>query len=325
MKSPRVRRSPVMGSTAAVAALTLTIAGCGSSSGEKASASGLEKSTVIVGMLPVEGSAALKLGIDRGLFKAEGLTVKLQVLQGGAEAPPKLTSGNLDIAAGAYVPFFQARAGGFPLRIVADAYESAPGTHTLLVSGDSKIHSVKDLAGKKIGVNAKKNLASLMIQATVRPQGVELDDEKNFVAMPLPNMEAALKTHSVDAVQAVEPFSSQMQKSLGARLITDLSQGPTANFPISGYVATQNWAKRNPKTLAAFQRAVGKAQTLLSDRQVLAHTLPTFTRIDASTAETIHTGVFPTTINTTRLQRVADIMRQYGYLKQSLDVKTLVG
>jgi NitT/TauT family transport system substrate-binding protein len=311
--------------TAVASALTVTIAGCGASGDKKTSSSGLEKSTLTVGMLPVEGSAALRLGIDRGYFKAEGLTVKLQVLQGGAEAPPKLSSGNLDIAAGAYVPFFQAKAGGFPLHIVADAYESAPGTHTLLVAGDSSIHSVRDLAGKKIGVNAKRNLASLMIQATVRPQGVELDEDKNFVAMPLPNMEAALKTHSVDAVQAVEPFSSQMQKSIGARLITDLSQGPTANFPISGYVSTESWAKRNPKALAAFQRAIGKAQQLLADRQVLAHTLPTFTQIDPTTAETIHTGVFPTTINTTRLQRVADIMRQYGYLKQALDVKTLVG
>jgi NitT/TauT family transport system substrate-binding protein len=321
---PCIRRMPMLTGTAAVAVLASMITGCGSSDDGKASASGLEKSTITVGSLPTEGSAALKVGIDRGFFKDEGLTVKLQVLQGGAEAPPKLRSGNLDISVGAYVPFFQAKVGGFPVRIVADAYESAPGTHTLLVANDSPIHSVKDLAGKKIGVNIKHSLASLMVQATVRPQGVDLDDDKNFVAMPFPNMEAALKSRSVDAVQAVEPFSSQMQKSLGARLITDLSQGPTANFPISGFVSTEGWAKKNPKTLAAFQRAVTKAQLLLADRQVLARTLPTITQIDTATAATIHTGVFPTTINTTRLQRVADIMRQYGYLKQPLDVKLLV-
>jgi NitT/TauT family transport system substrate-binding protein len=306
-----------------VAVLALTVAGCGTSGGNDKSSSGVEKSTITVGMLPVEGSAALKLAIDRGFFKAEGLTVKIQILQGGAEAPPKLSSGNLDISAGAYVPFFQAKAGGFPLHIVADAYESAPGTHTLLVANDSPIHRVQDLAGKKIGVNAKRNLASLMIEATVGPQGVKLAD-KNFVAMPLPNMEAAMKSHSVDAVQAVEPFSSQMQKSIGARLVTDLSQGPTANFPISGYVSTETWVKKYPKTAAAFKRAIGKGQAMLADRQVLTQTLPTFTKIEPATAQTIHTGVFPTSINTTRLQRVADIMQQYGYLKRALDVKTLV-
>jgi NitT/TauT family transport system substrate-binding protein len=305
------------------AVLALAVAGCGASGADAKASSGVEKSTISVGMLPVEGSAALRLAIDRGFFKAEGLTVKIQILQGGAEAPPKLSSGNLDISAGAYVPFFQAKAGGFPLRIVADAYESAPGTHTLLVANDSPIHRVQDLAGKKIGVNAKRNLASLMIEAAVGPQGVKLSDE-NFVAMPLPNMEAALKSHSVDAVQAVEPFSSQMQKSIGARLVIDLSQGPTANFPISGYVTTESWVKKYPKTAAAFKRAIGKAQTLLADRQVLTRILPTFTRIEPATAQTIHTGVFPTSINTTRLQRVADIMRQYGYLQRPLDVKTVL-
>lgn len=322
MNFPRIRRILTKWNTL-IALVALAAAGCGTSGADAKSSSGVEKSTLAVGMLPVEGSAALKLAIDRGFFKAEGLTVKIQILQGGAEAPPKLSSGNLDISAGAYVPFFQAKAGGFPLHIVADAYESAPGTHTLLVPNGSPIHRVRDLAGKKIAVNAKRNLASLMIEATVAPQGVELDD-KNFVAMPLPNMEAALKSHSVDAVQAVEPFSSQMQKSLGARLITDLSQGPTANFPISGYVTTESWAKKNPKTAAAFKRAIAKGQALLGDRQVIAQTLPTFTQIDPATAATIHTGVFPTSINTTRLQRVADIMQQYGYLKQRLDVQILV-
>src|SRR6266545_294351 len=322
MKSPPIRGMS-MSRPAAVAAMALMVTACGADA-ETKSPSGLEKSTITVGMLPVEGSAALKLSIDRGFFKAEGLTVKTQTLQGGAEAPPKLTSGNLDIAIGAYVPFFMAKAGGFPLHIVADAWESAPGTHTLLVANNSPIHTVKDLEGKKIAVNIKRNLASLMIQATVRPQGVKLDDNKNFVEMPLPAMEAALKSHSVDVVQAVEPFSSQMQKSLGARLVTDLSAGPTANFLFSGSASTESWAKKNPKTLAAFQRAITKAQTLLADRQVLAQTLPTFTKIDIATAATIHTGIFPTSINTTRLQRVADIMRQYGYLRQPLDVKSLV-
>ncbi len=323
MSFSRSRYVSVIG-TAAVTVLALTLSGCGGGDSGKGGSSGLEKTSLTVGMLPTESGAALQLARARGFFKAEGLDVKVQTLQGGAEAPPKLTSGNLDIAIGAYVPFFMAKAGGFPLHIVADAWESAPGTHTLLVANNSPIHTVKDLEGKKIAVNIKRNLASLMIQATVRPQGVKLDDNKNFVEMPLPAMEAALKSHSVDVVQAVEPFSSQMQKSLGARLVTDLSAGPTANFPVSGYASTESWAKKNPKTLAAFQRAITKAQALLADRQVLAQTLPTYTQIDPATAQTIHTGTYPTSINTTRLQRVADIMRQYGYLRQPLDVKSLV-
>ncbi|HEX6472923.1 MAG TPA: ABC transporter substrate-binding protein [Streptosporangiaceae bacterium] len=319
-------RSAAVRGAGVITAMVLAVAGCGGGGGSdsKNSGSGLEKSTITVGYLPVADGAQLKLAIDRGFFKAEGLTVKIQMLKGGAEAPPKMQSGNLDLALGAYVPFFMAKAAGFPLHIVSDAFETAPGTHTIMVAKDSPIHSIKDLAGKKIAVNVKHNLATLLIQATLQPQGVKLDEDKNFVAVPFPNMEAALKNHSVDAAQFVEPFGTQAQKSIGARLITDLSEGPTANFPVGGYASTESWAKKNPKTLAAFQRALAKAQALLADRQTLAQVLPTYTQIDAATAATIHTGVYPTSINTTRLQRVADIMRQYGYLKNPLDVKSLV-
>jgi NitT/TauT family transport system substrate-binding protein len=311
-------------SIAAVTTVVLAIAGCGGPASSGSGHSGPEKSAITVGLLPVADAAQLKLAIDRGFFQAGGLTVKIQMLQGGAEAPPKLSSGALDVSFGAYVPFFMAKAAGFPLHIVADAFESAPGTHTILVARDSPIHTVKDLAGKKVGVNVKHNLSSLMVQATLQPQGVKLDDDKNFVAIPLPNMQAALTNHSVDAVQAVEPFGTQMQKAIGARVITDLSQGPTANFPIAGYASTEGWAKKNPRTLAAFQRAIIKAQGLLADRQVLAQTLPTYTQIDANTAATLHLGLYPTSINTTRLQRVADVMQEYGYSKQPIDVKSLV-
>ena len=323
MRFPPLRRMSLRG-VAVISAVVLAAAGCGGSDDKKASGSGLEKSTITVGLLPIADAAQLKLAIDRGFFKAEGLTVKTQMLQGGAEAPPKLQNGSLDLAIGAYVPFFMARAGGFPLHIVSDAFETAPGTHTLMVAKDSPIHTVRDLVGKKVAVNVKHNLATLLIQATLQPQGVKLDESKNFVAVPFPNMEAALKNHSVDAAQFVEPFGTQAQKSIGARLITDLSQGPTTNFPVGGYASTQSWAKKNPKTAAAFQRAIYKAQAVLADRQVLAQTLPTYTQIDPATAATIHTGIYPTSINNTRLQRVADIMQQYGYLQQPLDVKALV-
>ncbi|HEY7488914.1 MAG TPA: ABC transporter substrate-binding protein [Streptosporangiaceae bacterium] len=309
---------------AAIAALAMAASGCSGSDSQESSPSGLEKSTITVGYLPVADGAQLKLAIDRGFFKAEGLTVKIRMMQGGAEAPPLMQSGAIDLALGAYVPFFMAKAGGFPLHIVADAFETAPGTHTLLVNNDSPIHSVQDLKGKKVAVNVKHNLATLLIQATLQPQGVKLDENKNFVPVNFPQMEAALKNHVVDAAQFVEPFGTQAQKQIGARLLTDLSQGPTANFPVGGYASTETWAKNHPKTVAAFQRALYKAQALLADRQVLAQTLPTYTQIDANTAATLHVGVYPTSINTTRLQRVADMMQQYGYLKQPIDVKALV-
>jgi NitT/TauT family transport system substrate-binding protein len=311
---------------AAIAALALTITACGGSDAEKpSSSSGLEKATLTVGMLPIQDAAQLKVAIDKGYFAAEGLTVKMEMLGGGAEAVPKLQSGNLDLAVGAWVPFFQAKAGGFPLHIVADAFQTASGTHQIIVAQESPIRSVQDLAGKKMAVNVKKNLATLLVQGTLQPQGVKLDEDSSFVAVPFPNMQAALKNGSVDSAQCVEPFCTLAQQAIGARMIADLGVGPMADFPVGGWASTESWSKNNPNTEAAFKRAILKAQKDLADPQVLVQTLPTYTQIDAKTAATLKVGVYPTSLDAARLQRVADAMRQYGYLEKPLDVKSLVG
>jgi NitT/TauT family transport system substrate-binding protein len=275
-------------------------------------------------MLPIQDAAQLKVAIDKGYFAAEGLTVKMEMLGGGAEAVPKLQSGNLDLAVGAWVPFFQAKAGGFPLHIVADAFQTASGTHQIIVAQDSPIRSVQDLVGKKMAVNVKKNLATLLVQGTLQPQGVKLDEDSSFVAVPFPNMQAALKNGSVDSAQCVEPFCTLAQQAIGARMIADLGTGPMADFPVGGWASTENWSKQNPNTEAAFKRAILKAQKDLSDRQVLAQVLPTYTQIDAKTAAALKVGVYPTSLDAARLQRVADTMQKYGYLEKPLDVKALV-
>jgi NitT/TauT family transport system substrate-binding protein len=312
---------------AAIAALALTLTACSSSASKKPSSSStaLEKTTITVGMLPIQDAAQLKVAIDKGYFAAEGLTVNMQMLGGGAEAVPKLQSGNLDLAVGAWVPFFQAKAGGFPLHIVADAFQTASGTHQIIVAKDSPIHSVQDLTGKKMAVNAKHNLATLLVQGTLQPQGVKLDEDKSFVAVPFPNMQAALKNGSVDSAQCVEPFCTLAEQAIGARMIADLGTGPLADFPVGGWVSTESWAKKNPNTEAAFRRAIIKAQKDLTDRQVLAQVLPTYTTINTQTAAALKAGVYPTSLDAARLQRVADVMKQYGYLDKPIDVKSLVG
>ncbi|MEU8123483.1 ABC transporter substrate-binding protein [Spirillospora sp. NPDC049024] len=317
------RRAAISGSLAI--ALALSAAACGDS--EDKSANGLEKSQITLGVMTVADTAPVQLAISKGLFKAEGLTVKTQVIQGGAAGIPLLKSGRLDFSFGNYVSLLTAatKDPGFKPKIVAEGFNSASKTHTLMVRGDSPYHTVKDLAGKKIGVNTKRNISTLLVRAAAKPQGMDLDEDKNFVEIPPPAMEQALKSKSVDAVQAIEPFGTQMQQSMGARMVADLSSGATADFPIAGYAATEKFTKENPKTVAAFQRALTKAQGMAADRKVVQDILPTYAKgIDAKVASTMSYGSYPTTLNATRIQRVADLMQQFGYVTQRIDAKQYI-
>lgn len=309
--------------TACLTALALALTSCGTSE-EHAAAPRPEKASITVGMLPIADNVQLKVAIDRGLFKAEGLDVKYEVQLGGSDAIPKLKSGRLDISFGAYVPFFQAHASGaIDMRIVADGSQSAPGTDVIILPLDSPIHSVQDLTGKRIGVNVTGSFTEMLVKAAVEPSGVKLT-ERNFVAVPFPDTAKALRDKKIDAALVPEPYSTLLQTTMGARVLVDACQGATADFPLAGYAASADWVKRYPKTLAAFQRAIVKAQRLLQDRVIIEQTVRSYTKIDQKTASILHYTVFPTTLSATRLQRVLDFMRQYGYLKDELDVKSLI-
>jgi NitT/TauT family transport system substrate-binding protein len=320
----RTRRRAFLSGALALT-LAVPLAACGGDDGET-SANGLEKSEITVGNMLIGDTAPMQIALDRGLFKAEGLEVKTSVINGGAEAVPKLKSGQLDISVGNYVSFIAANASGtFKPRIVAECSQATAGTHTLLVPKDSPIRTLADLRGKKIGVNTKRNVSTLMVRSATQGAGLQLDEDRNFVEVPPPNMEAALKSGSVDAVQAIEPFGTQIQRKLGARLLADLSMGATADFPLAGWVSTEEFVSENPKTVAAFQRAIIKAQGIAADSKLVQQTLPKYARgIDADVAASMKLTKFPAALDPARVQHVADVMQQFGLLKQRVDVKPLI-
>ncbi|GAA2598406.1 ABC transporter substrate-binding protein [Actinomadura fulvescens] len=285
---------------------------------------GLERPDLTVGVLPIADSAAVMLARSKGFFRAEGLNVKVEIIQGGATATPKLLSGLLDATLTNYVSLFIARERGNDLQIVADAAASRPGLFTIMVTKDSPVRAPADLKGKVVAVNTLKNIGELASLATLKNAGVEAKDVR-FVEYPLPNMAPALEKRAVEAAWMTEPFITGGKNKLGLRSIADTMTGPMADFPIAGWVVTRRFADKNPKTVAAFRRAVVKAQALLAaDRAELEAVLPTYTSIDAATAKAVTVPTFPTKLDPARIQRVPDVMRQYGYLTGKADAAAAI-
>jgi NitT/TauT family transport system substrate-binding protein len=322
MKFARLRRASLGGALAA--ALALSAAACGGGGSEK-SANGLEKSELNVGVMPIVEGAAVQIAISKGYFKAEGLTVKIHTVTGGADALPKLKGGSLDISQSGHVVFLQAQdTGVLKAKIVAEASSMTKNLNAILVAKDSPIRSPKDLAGKKIATNAKGNQISLLVRAALEPYGIKINEDKDFVIAPFPNQQQLLQTGKIDAAVVPEPYVTQMQQAIGARVLTDFSTGPTKDLPITGYGATEEFVQKNPKTVAAFQRAIVKAQADAADRAVLQETVPKYAKIPSDVLGVVNLPGFPTSTSATRIQRVADVMKQFGYLKSDVDVKSMV-
>ncbi|MEV4256825.1 ABC transporter substrate-binding protein [Spirillospora sp. NPDC049652] len=324
MRFARMRRTPAAGALATGLALTLSLAACGGG-GESKNDKGLEKTDLTVGVMPITEGAGVQIAIDKGYFKQEGLNVRIRTIRGAAEGMPLLQGGSLDISQGGHVGVIKAQASGLlHLKIVAEASSMSKALNGVLVPKDSPIKSPTDLAGKKIGTNARGDQNSLLLRATLAPYKVTIDEDKSVIVAPFPNQEQLLKSGKVDAIAVPEPFVTQVQKDLGARLLTDFAQGPTKDFPITGFDCTEAFAKKNPKTVAAFQRAFRKAQADAGNRAILASAMGHFTKLDPQLVQVISMNGFPTSTNAVRLQRVADVMKEFGYLKQPFAVNTMV-
>lgn len=315
--------------SALVSALALAasvITGCGDSGDDGGGGGGLEMDTIKVASLPLADGAALYVAKKAKLFEAEGLKVEIVPVQKSIQALPALAKGDVNIIAGAnYVSFLQANEKGtLNLSIVAEAATLTSNMMNVLVMPDSKIKTAKDLEGKTVAINILNNIQSLTLNAILKANNVDGSKVK-YVSVPFPQMAAALEKGQVDAIHTVEPFLSDTEKKLGARVAVDGGSEPVTGMAISGFVSTQEWTKKNPKTAAAFQRAIIKAQKMATqDRKKVEEVLPGYTKLDAKVAAVITLPGYPTSLSKTRIQGVADLMVSAGLLKKKPDLDAML-
>jgi NitT/TauT family transport system substrate-binding protein len=301
----------------AVVAVLVAAAGCGRHA-DADSRSGLETTRITIAAGPIADLAPIHLAMQHGLFKDEGLDVQLKSFASGAAATAALVGGQIEVSFGNYGSILLARQGGQDLRIVGEASTAATGTISVIALPTSKVRTATDLTGKKIAVTSLQGTPTAIVSSALRNAGVDPKTVK-YVAVPLPGMSAALSSGAVDAAYVLEPYVTLLGKQFGARKVLDPISGQNAGLALNGYAMTGTFTKANPKTVAAFQRALAKAQALAT-RDAVQKILPKFTKIDPATAQLMALPEFPTTVNPIRIQRVADLMLADGQLKKPLKV-----
>jgi NitT/TauT family transport system substrate-binding protein len=312
-------------------------AGCASrgsnSNGAAATSSGVEKSNLTVAVVPAVDSAGFFIALYDGLFKQQGLHVTFVPAVSSETAIAEQVKGAYDITGGNYVSYIQAQqAGQADLDIFAEGSVMQPGAQALYTMPGSKIANLRDLEGKTVGINAPKNILYLLVASALASAGVPVDSVHFDSNIPLPAMAAALKAGTIQAAVLPEPFASQAQAEFGVTTLADLNQGATTEFPIQGYVVTRQWAAANPRTLAAFRRALEEGQQIAdTNRTSLEQAMedlpmtPEPLGVSKETAALMAVDNYPVgPVDTVRLQRVADVMSQFlGF--PSFNVASMVG
>lgn len=310
---------------ACIAFLTLLAVACGGSGvPDGGNAQGPERTDIKVGVLPTWDAAAVYLAIKKGFFQAEALNVTPVVLASSEEAVSRNLSGAVDFAHNGYVSPIAAASKGLKLRIVVASARAKHNMYVIVTSKASAIHAPRDLAGTTIGMINNKGLPALLTRAALQSAGVDPASVR-FVDVTYPTMGAALQNGSIDASFATDPFQTQFKQTFGARVVLDTIGGLTEDFPIGCYHSTQQFANQNPRTVAAFQRAMTRAHELAaSHRDEVTQVLPSYiSGLTPQTVDTITIGTFSASLDKADAQRVADFMTQQRMLSDRFDVSSM--
>lgn len=276
-------------------------------------------------MLPIADVAPVYLAVERGLFADQGLTVTVELVQGGAAAIPALVSGDLHVSYGNWVSFLLANQEGIDLRAVTAGVAAAPGFTELLALPDSGLEGDPGaLAGTTIAVNTLNNIGELAIRSTLLANDVDPADVQ-LVEVPFPEMGAALERGDVDVIWASEPVPTVVKRDLGAVTVVDSFIGEMDSFPVAGYQATAEFVDANPRTIAAFQQAMAEAVAIIANEpETLTEVLLGYTNLEPDVVAEIALPNYQSLLDLATLERVRDYLVEFDMLETGMDVEALV-
>ena len=285
-----------------------------------------------VGVVPAMDSAVFFVALHDGLFAREGLTVNYSPAVSSETAVAQQLKGRLDISGGNYVSYInEAATGHQPIEVVAEASIMQSGAQTIFTMPSSKIKTLAQLKDHLVGVNAPGNIDYLLDVSVLQENDVTPTSVKFPTApIPFPQMGQMLASGQIAAATLPEPFASQAEQQYGAVPLADLNQGATADFPIEGYVVTKQWAARNPNSLKRFLTALEAGQEISdTDRPAVEQAFaaingPQNGQVTPDIAAVMALDTYPIGIDATRIQRVADVMYQFGLLKSRFSVSSML-
>lgn len=203
---------------------------------------------------------------DKGVFKKNGLDVKLTQLNSSSQLLAALSSNSVQIGAGVASSTAAGILKGVDLRYVALPLP----VYYLEMWGKPDL-SAENMKGKKIGLSSPGSLGDAAFHAWTKDKGLDGQVQPVYLKS-IPGEVAALQQGAVDAIVTQPPNGTQTRDK-GFKKVMDFTKYPAA---ANAYTVTGQYHKVNSKAVAAFVKSEveclsilhqDKAQTIASIRK----------------------------------------------------------
>ena len=288
---------------------------------------GDELAPVKLGIAKLGAMTDVWIADKNGIFKKHGLDLQIVEIPNASQTLQVLQSKSVDISLQIPGGAFQAKEQGFDIVLVGQnetAGTTPPVSNAVMVPVNSPATSIKDLVGKRIGSASPHGQSFAALKELFQRAGVSMDGVQ-FVLAPFPTHADLLRSGQVDAVGALDPYTTQIVKSGYGRVLSWFMIETIPDQPVGAWWALRSWADQHPREIRAFQDSVKEAQDYLNADPAHAKQLVAdYTGLDIELVKGMSI-TWKSAINPAIWQAVADMMFRQGELQKKHDVSEYLG
>lgn len=283
-----------------------------------ASAQDTKLSPLKVGVLKMAALTNPWTAKERGMFKKQGLDVTLIEFRTGNEAVAAHRGGSVDIILSIPGTAMTAVERGFDLLAISQnevAKAKGPDSGSVQVLKDSPFKSLADLAGKKIAVSGLHSQKTVAMQTLFKRAGVDIA-KLQLVEIPFPSQVDALRSKQVDAINTVDPYTTQLIASgLGRVIAWDYAES-IPEQPLGAWFAKSTFIKANKKAVSGFNEAIEESiEYMMADPQRARAEVVAYTGLPADLVKDMPLIGWDYKVRADKWQAVIDMMVASGELK----------
>jgi len=258
-----------------------------------------EAVTFMLDWLPAGDKAAVYLGVEKGLFEAEGIKVTVQSGRGSSDVVTKLATGAADMGTGGLAALLQAKAtGAVPVKAVMSLYTLQ--ADAIFTTKESGIDSLKDLKGKTVAT-ATFSSSNVSWPLVLKANGVDPDSIKLLKVDPgalAPMLAAGKVDATINWVTVAPAFTGPLTEAGKTFKSLPWSSYGFDGYGLSVFVSDKMIAER-PETVRKFLRAYKQATEMaIADPMAAAKALKaTVPEVDVATAAEQWKASIPLMVN----------------------------
>jgi NitT/TauT family transport system substrate-binding protein len=307
--------------------------GSTSATGSSASASGGSSpatvTNVTLGYVPYSDDASLFYAQDSGIFRKHGLNVSFVAQASPVAVEASMASGTEQFGFITTPVLVNLSSKGVGVKCVSTVDGNEPtnpadDSTVLVAAKGSGITSIKDLSGKNVAEVQLSSLNSLSVMVLAKQAGID-PASIHQIAIPFPQMPAALAQGRVQAAVIVAPFT-QTATGEGATVLTHPNQVLFPNGTLTCLDAMNSYISANPTVVSEFRAAMDESVAYSATHQlVVKQTLAKGLSLPMAVAEKqILATNFAVTFNAASIGQIESDMKEFGIITSEPPASSLL-